>query len=203
MGLGSGVEDPAGATDRAQALRRGGVALVVNGGLIAALGVTYWVVAARVFRPADVGRGAALVSALWTVSGLAQLNYARSLSRLLPGAQSSARKFLMTVYVRVSLTGCVLGVAAATLAPLISRRLAYVHSHPLFILAFAVAVPVWSIFTLEDGVLATVRRAVVIPFENTTYGAAQLALLVVLGRRASAPRTAWSSFCRPYSRSPR
>ena len=87
----------------------------MNGGLTAALGVVYWLVAARAFSQADVGRGSTLVAALWTVSGLAQLNYARSLSGLVPKAGSQVVNMLTRVYLRVGLASVVGGLAFAFL----------------------------------------------------------------------------------------
>jgi hypothetical protein len=67
-------------------LLRNGYALVLNVGLTAALGVSFWVIAAREYSVADVGRGSAMVSALITLSTLGQLNLTTGLLRFLPRA---------------------------------------------------------------------------------------------------------------------
>ena len=159
----------------------------MSGGLTAALGVVYWLVAARAFSQTNVGRGSALISALWTVSGLAQLNYARSLSGLVPKAGNRVVKMLTRVYLRVGLASVVGGLAFALAAPLITHQFAYLRSTPALAAIFVLSVPLWSIYTLGDTLLATVRRAEVIPFENAAFGAAKLLLL--LGFAALALRT--------------
>jgi hypothetical protein len=61
------------------------------------------------------------------------------------------------------------GLAFAVAAPLLSSKFSYVTGVPVFALIFAVSVPLYSIFSLEDSVLATIRRAVIIPVENSAY----------------------------------
>ena len=74
----------------------------------------------------------------------------------------------------------VLGLAFALIAPLVSSKFTYVNELPGFALLFAISVPLYSIFCLEDAVLATVRRAVIIPFENASFGVLKIVLLFAL-----------------------
>src|SRR5690242_10862131 len=92
-----------------RALTRGGIALICNSALTSILGVAYWLVAAHLMARADLGRGSALLSALWTVSALAQLNYLRALPGLLPRAGNNAPRVLARAYVRVVILSIVFG----------------------------------------------------------------------------------------------
>jgi len=163
-----------------RALTRGGIALICNSALTSILGIAYWLVAAHLMRRADLGRGSALLSAILIVSALAQLNYSRALSGLLPKAGNNATKILARAYARVVILSIILGLAFATLAPLVSSKFTYVTALPAFALLFALSVPLYSIFSLEDTVLATVRRAVIIPFENSAFGVLKIMLLFAL-----------------------
>ena len=58
--------------------------MLANSALTAIFGVLFSLVAARLLTQATVGRGSALVSTLLILSAFYQLNYARSLSRLIP-----------------------------------------------------------------------------------------------------------------------
>jgi O-antigen/teichoic acid export membrane protein len=165
--------------DASRALARGGIALIANSGLTAVFGVLFWLVAARLLSTATVGRGSALVSVLWTVSGLCQLNYGRSLSGLLPAA-SRPRKLLATVYGLTTSLSFAIGLAAAVVLPYATADFSYLRGNVSFIIAFAGSVVLWTIFTLEDTALTAVRRATVIPFENGIYGGLKLACLVGL-----------------------
>jgi hypothetical protein len=138
-------------------------------------------------RRADLGRGSALLSGLFVVSALAQLNYVRTLSGLLPRAGNNATKVLARAYARVVILSIILGLAFAILVPLVSSKFSYVNALPAFALLFALSVPLYSIFSLEDSVLATVRQAVIIPFENSTFGVLKIMLLFALALFHSMP----------------
>jgi hypothetical protein len=162
-----------------RALARGGVALLANSGLTAVLGVAFWLAAARMYAPASVGRGSALVSALFTISGLCQLNYSRSLSGLLPSAARPCR-LLVSVYGLTVTLSLAIGLVSAFALPLVTAEFSYLNGNLLFIGCFAGAVALWTIFSLEDAVLTSVRRATIIPFENGAYGALKLICLFIL-----------------------
>jgi O-antigen/teichoic acid export membrane protein len=194
---GSRAEGPKGApraaaahADAARALTRGGVALAANGGLNAALGIVYWLVAARLFSQANVGRGSTLITALVGVSALAQMNYSRSLSGLVPRAGRHAVTMVSRVYLWVGLASIAGGLAFVILAPIASHQFAYLRSTPALIAVFVLSVPLWSVFSLEDTLLATVRRTEIVPFENGAFGLAKVALLLAfadLGKNSSFP----------------
>lgn len=167
-------------TEAHRALTRGGIALICNSALTSILGIVYWLVAAHLIVRADLGRGSALLSALLIVSALAQLNYGRALSGLLPRAGNNATRVLALAYARVVVLSIILGLAFAILAPLANSKFSYVNALPAFALLFALSVPLYSIFNLEDTVLATVRRAVIIPFENAAFGVLKIMLLFAL-----------------------
>lgn len=162
-----------------RALSRGGVALLANSGLTAVFGVVFWVVAARLLTATTIGRGAALVSALLTVSGLCQLNYARALSGLIPLA-SRPRRLLAGVYgltAGLSLAG---GLLFAFILPRAASGFHYLEGNTPFIAIFLVSVALWTIFNLEDAALTSVRWATVVPFENGAYGVLKLVCLYAL-----------------------
>jgi hypothetical protein len=186
---GSGMEDAhalvprspatAGHADVHRSLTRDAIALIGNSGLTSVLGVVYWLAAAHLMDRTDLGRGSALLSALWTVSALAQLNYARALPGLLPMARGKATRLLAKTYTQVVILSVIAGLAFAVIAPIASSRFGYTSRIPSFAPLFALAIPLYSIFTLEDSVLATVRRAVIIPFENAIYGVLKLVVLFI------------------------
>lgn len=162
-----------------RALTRGGIAFISNSALTSILGVVYWLAAAHVMGQAELGRGSSLLSALLTVSALAQLNYTRTLPGLLPKASNNATRLLVQVYMRVMIVSFILGLSFAIITPLVSSKFGYLTGIPAFALLFAISVPIYSIFSLEDSVLATVRRTAIIPFENAIYGVLKLVPLFI------------------------
>ena len=73
-------------------LYRNAYALMANTAGNSILGLLYWVLAARTFPDAAVGRGNALISLMMLVSTFTQLNWSGALIRFLPRAGRSARR---------------------------------------------------------------------------------------------------------------
>src|SRR5688500_4226580 len=77
---------------------RDGLALVLSSGLSSVIGLLYWVVAARLFTPDVVGVTNALISTMTLLGLAAQLNLGNALLRLVPVAERSARRLVLTCY---------------------------------------------------------------------------------------------------------
>ena len=75
---------------------RDGLALVLSSGLTSVIGLLYWVVAARLFRPEVVGVNNTLISTMTLIAVGAQLNLGNALLRFVPIAERSARKLVFT-----------------------------------------------------------------------------------------------------------
>lgn len=161
-------------------LYRNAYALMLNTGVNSVLGLVYWVVAARTYPAAEVGRGSALVSLMMVLSMVAQLNLGQALIRFLPRGGAAGRRFLLGTYaVAVPLSGLVAAVVVAYCS------LVLPPSDPLYLPLglgawFVVATMAWSVFNLQDAALTGLRAAVWVPVENGLYGVAKLAVLVTV-----------------------
>ena len=163
-------------------LYRNAYALMANTAGNSILGLLYWVLAARTFPDAAVGRGNALISLMMLVSTFTQLNWSGALIRFLPRAGRSARQMLLTAYLMA--TGLAAVAAAAVMA---YCHFARAPDDPLYVSAgvavwFVVATVAWSVFNLQDAALTGLRSAVWVPLENGLYGLVKLVLLVVVAR---------------------
>jgi O-antigen/teichoic acid export membrane protein len=163
-------------------LYRNAYALMANTAGNSILGLLYWVLAARTFPDAAVGRGNALISLMMLVSTFTQLNWSGALIRFLPRAGRSARRLLLTAYLMA--TGLAAVAAAAVMA---YCHFARAPDDPLYVSAgvavwFVVATVAWSVFNLQDAALTGMRSAVWVPLENGLYGLVKLVLLVVVAR---------------------
>jgi acetyltransferase-like isoleucine patch superfamily enzyme/O-antigen/teichoic acid export membrane protein len=161
-------------------LVRSTTALVASGVLTTLLGLAFWAVAARLYPVADVGRASSAISAMTMLVALLQLNLTTGLMRFLPDAGNRAGHLLVTAYAVTTVTTALGGAAVVLglgdrgfLAGLGPDRLA-------FGLLFALAVPVWSLFVLQDAALTGLRAAVYVPAENLVFAVAKILLLVVL-----------------------
>ncbi|SIM50536.1 lipopolysaccharide biosynthesis protein [Micromonospora cremea] len=155
-------------------------ALMLNTALSSLLGIAYWALAARLYSPAQLGVGAATVSTMTFLSNLSQLNLNGALARFLPAAGGQGSRLVGYAYGVTCLAALVLSTGFLLLAPLVSDQLDFLHRSPLIALAFALSVAGWCVFTLQDSVLTALRGVVWVPLENTVFGLAKIALLVLL-----------------------
>jgi len=163
-------------------LYRNAYALMANTAGNSILGLLYWVLAARTFPDAAVGRGNALIALMMLVSTFTQLNWSGALIRFLPRAGRSAQRMLVTAYVMA--TGLAAVAATAVMA---YCHFARTPEDPLYASTgvavwFVVSTMAWSVFNLQDAALTGLRSAVWVPLENGLYGLVKLVLLVVVAR---------------------
>ena len=77
---------------------RDGLALVLSSGLTSAVGLLYWVVAARLFAPATVGVNSVALSTMQLLGGVAHLNLTQALLRFGPVAGRQTRRLMLACY---------------------------------------------------------------------------------------------------------
>lgn len=161
----------------ADPLLRNGYALMVNTGATGVLGLLYWLLVARLYRPADVGHASAAYVAMNLLAGIAALSFQGALTRFLPQAGLSTRRLAARSYA-ISVTASVCMTVIFLLAV---GRLG--HSYSEFSNwwadgAFTVSVAAWVLFTLQDSVLTGLRAATWVLTENGAFGVIKIALLV-------------------------
>lgn len=155
-------------------------ALTLNTVVSSLLGIGYWVLAARLYSPQELGAGAAIVSTMMFLSTLAQLNLNGALARFLPASGRRGGALIGYAYGASCAVALLLGSGFLLVAPAVSDRVGMLSAEPLLGLAFVVGVAAWGIFTLQDSVLTALRGAVWVPVENAAFGVAKIVLLVAL-----------------------
>lgn len=156
-------------------LHRDGYALALSSAVTAAVGLCYWIVAARTYSPRLVGLNSALISAMMFVAGAATLNLANVLVRFLPHAGRGSRRFVLGCYA----ASTVVAVAAAVLFELAvaGSGLRFLSASPGLAVGFVLATAGWTLFVLQDGALTGLGKAVWVPVENGAFAIGKLALL--------------------------
>jgi O-antigen/teichoic acid export membrane protein len=113
---------------------------------------------------------------------VAQLNLRVALFRLLPESADAGRLvwrcYALALVTSLVLGGLVFGVGASIGAPWSAIPELATSAGVLLLVAGTAA---WSIFNLQDGVLAGLRRTGWVPVENALYAIAKIGALVVLG----------------------
>ncbi|MDQ7905781.1 hypothetical protein RB614_14775 [Phytohabitans sp. ZYX-F-186] len=167
---------------------RNASALMASTVATAAAGFLFWVVAARFFPAATVGRASALISAMTLLAALAQLNLVSLFARFLPTAGHRTRWIVFGGY--AASAGMALLMAAGYLGFGLGTGTAGT-SVPLFVLAVVAGAQLF----IQDGVLAALGKAVWVPVKNALLAGLRLTLLVALASGATAGRifVAWAA----------
>ena len=158
-------------------LHRDGYALVLNSTFTAATGLLYWILAANVYTAHAVGVNSVLISSMMFLAGLASLNLPNVVVRFLPEAGRRTGKVVAWSY---AATGIVAAAAAAIFLLGVQAwapRLSFLGDDPLAEAWFVLATVGWCLFTIQDGVLTALGRAVWVPLENAFFALAKLGLL--------------------------
>jgi O-antigen/teichoic acid export membrane protein len=167
------------------ALLKSAYSLALNVVLTSALGLGFWIVAARIFPSSTVGRDAALVAAMTTLSAICQLNFAAAIPRFLPIVRDRPERVVWGSYLLTGLVSVLGAIAFVLVAPAVSSSYRFLSTQPALALLFVASVVVWGVFSLEDAVLTAARRAVWVPVENTIFGVLKIAALPVMLSLAS------------------
>ena len=159
-------------------LFRSASALILSTVLTGVLGIAYWVVAARAYPPRALGEASAAISAMLMLSSFAQLNLFYGLTRFVPRAGARTRALVGGAYAVSAGAALVLATAFVLLAPALAPGLAFLQRGLAAESAFVIAVALWGVFALQDGVLTALRQASWVPIENALFGVAKLLLLI-------------------------
>jgi len=155
-------------------------ALMLNVLLSSALGVAFWIFAARLLEPAAVGRDAALVSTMIVLSTVCQLNFGATLLRFLPIVKMSPARAVAGAYALTCAVSLLAAVGFVLIAPLLSSSYRFLSQDPLLCAVWVLAVTAWGVFALQDSVLTALRRSSWVAAENAAFGALKIAVLPLL-----------------------
>jgi O-antigen/teichoic acid export membrane protein len=166
-------------------LYRSSFALMLTTGLNGILGFAYWVLAARLYPAKAVGIGAGAISAMTLVSSFGWVGLQYVLLRYVPVAgRAQARLVRLSYAAAIAISLLATGIFLAGFARL--AGLGILTESPLTVMAFAMCIVFWVLFSLQDPVLIGLRRAGWVPIENATFGAIKAILLVAFAASASA-----------------
>ncbi len=137
---------------------RNALYLIFSSALQSSLGFAFWIVVARLFSAADVGRASSLISATQVIAYLALLGLNSTLVRYLP--TSANRDGLISAgLLLVGGCGACIGLVYALATPVIAPRLAFVGHNPTLTAGFVVLTAAASVNLLTDSVFIASRKA--------------------------------------------
>ena len=158
-------------------VHRDGLALVLSYGVTSAVGLLYWVVAARLFDPATVGVNSVALSTMMLLGGIAHLNLTQALLRFVPIAGRQTRRLMLACYAVAITVAALVGLGYAAGARIWAPQMVEAVGYGPLLLFFAVATPAWAIFTMQDYLLTALKRATVVPVENLVFAVLKIGLL--------------------------
>ncbi|MBV8084927.1 MAG: hypothetical protein JO247_08925 [Chloroflexi bacterium] len=164
---------------------RNAYALIVNDGAVAGLGFVYWIVAARLYQPAQVGMASAIISAMMVVTGVSLLRLDGAMIRFIPQAGRYTSRLVGWSY---GISVVASGLGAAIFVMLFagwSNVAGVLRADWLLGACFILGSMSWCIFALQDSVLTGLRQAHFVPIENGLFGIAKIGLLLAFASRAS------------------
>jgi O-antigen/teichoic acid export membrane protein len=129
----------------------------------------------------EIGTSALLILVVQTVAAATDLNLNVGLPRLLPQLGDRRARVVATSYLTLAVLGGSGGAFVVLLSPRLSAELREVMADWRVATAVIIAVALWGVFALQDNILIAVRRAGWAPVSNVAYGAAKVALVVMLG----------------------
>jgi O-antigen/teichoic acid export membrane protein/aminoglycoside phosphotransferase len=165
---------------RMPGLARSGLALVFGSLIASGMGMVFWTAAAWKLPPEQVGAGAALVSALTTLSHLAQLNLRNILHRFVPGTGTAGWRLIRQSYAVAAIVALVIGPAFVLLSSSVSPELTFLSSSSWAAIGFALALLIWTLFALQEAALTALHRTALIPPQSLAYSLLKIVVLLAL-----------------------
>jgi len=166
-------------TDLRNPLFLQGYALMANTAATAVLGLGYWFLAVRLYSPAAFGEGQLMITAMRLFSSLVGLAFVGVMARFIPVAGRGTARLILRGYGVAGVIAVLAALGFLLTLPLWGP--AYAELAGLLpALFFLASVLVWTIFTLQDVVLAGLRQAVWVPVNSTAFGLLKMGLLVAL-----------------------
>ncbi|MFE3494346.1 lipopolysaccharide biosynthesis protein [Streptomyces sp. NPDC059175] len=158
-------------------LFRNAYALMLSTGVSAALGLGFWLVAARYYTEEAVGQGSAAIAAMRLLASVTATTMIGAVVRYVPRAGRTTGPLVWRAYAVSSLVVCV--ACAAFLLTLDFWGPSYAPLRGLTAgLVFTASCVAWALLTLQDGVLTGLRKAVWVPVGNAVFSVGKLLLLV-------------------------
>jgi O-antigen/teichoic acid export membrane protein len=162
----------------ADPLLRSAYSLMINSVVTAGLGIAFWIVAARLYEPVELGRDSALIAVMLELSVICQLNMVNGITRFLPSFERCTGRTLLGAYTLSGAAALVLGGFFVVIAPMTSSAFDFMKDWQFGGL-YVAAQLLWGWFVLQDAALTAMRQAPWVPVENGVYGALKLAALPI------------------------
>lgn len=163
--------------DTSDSMFRNAYALMLSTGVSAALGLGFWLVAARYYTEEAVGQGSAAIAAMRLLASLTATTMIGAVVRYVPRAGRATGALVWRAYAVSSAVVCVACVVFLLTLDLWGPSYAPLSGVTAG-LVFTGSCVAWALLTLQDGVLTGLRKAFWVPVGNAVFSLGKLLLLV-------------------------
>lgn len=132
--------------------------LMLNSGVQAVLGFTFWLVMARLFSAGDVGRASSLISATTLIAYFALVGLNSTLVRFLPTAPDKG-SLLTGAFLMVIGTATAISLVYVLLMPVVAPRLEFVEHNAAMAAGFVLLTAAAAVNLITDAVFVSSRKA--------------------------------------------
>jgi O-antigen/teichoic acid export membrane protein len=160
-------------------LYRNSLFLMANVVVTTGLGFFFWMVVARFYTEAEVGLGAAIISAMTLFALVGKLGFDAALIRFLPKAERPVEMINSCL----TLSGIVALVAAGIFLAglnIWSPALSFITQNVMFVLAFVFFALCWALSVLMDSIFVAGRRAEFVLSKNVIISVLKIPLPMVM-----------------------
>lgn len=144
------------------------------------LGLVFWILAARLYEPADFGNSSTAVYTLMMIADVACLGLRTGLVRFIPTAGHRTGRTIVWGYSMVVAASTLVALAFLAGLGIWAPELGALRSSLVVGVFFVGSTVCWALFMLEDAVLVGLRRAPWVLIENTLFGVLKIVLLFPL-----------------------
>ncbi len=153
-------------------------AWMISTGVSSALGIVYWILAARFYTADNVGINSALISGMIFLSGVLQFDLSNFVTRFIPISGRQVYKIISYGYAFIGGASLIAGLLLiSNFFP--NLKLFFIPITDSYIdVLFVFSIIAWGVFSVQDSVLTGLRNAIWVPIENVAYAVIKLGLLV-------------------------
>jgi O-antigen/teichoic acid export membrane protein len=159
-------------------LYRNAIYLMANQVVTAVFGLAFWVIAAKIYVPADVGLASATISAMMLLNLFASLGLDYALVRFLPASGKDSSAMINSSLTIAGLTAAIATTAFVLGLSFWSPALVYLQEHPAYAVAFVVFNTAWTLFLVQTRTFVARRRAEFSLAQATVFNVLRIALLI-------------------------
>lgn len=154
--------------------------LMIGSGAGAIFGFVFWIIAARLYEPADVGSAAAAISATALLATVSMLGLGFGMIRFLPTRGVKASSTINSCLSIAGLTSLVVASIFLVGLEIWSPALLFIRQHPIFVASFILFTIAWTLFSLLDTVFIASRNTKPVFIKIAINGLLKVAILIPL-----------------------